>query len=134
MTLKYETDIIAYNTIQMEVAQMNNKIIEDLVELGIYNSKTLSEEDYNKLSKDNTNGTLMYITGHYEGGNEDYNKYYKEINTNSMTDEDVKLQLEIDRTKNIRSIKSMVTFFVIITVIGMIVMFFGGMSIMDALS
>ena len=134
MTLKYKTDIIAYNTIQMEVIQMNNKIIEDLVELGIYNSKTLSEEDYNKLSKDHTNGTLMYITGHYEGGNEDYNKYYKEINTNSMTDEDVKLQLEIDRTKNIRSIKSMVTFFVIITVIGMIVMFFGGMSIMDALS
>lgn len=113
---------------------MNNKIIKDLVELGIYNSKTLSEEDYNKLSKDNTNGTLMYITGHYEGGNEDYNKYYKEINTNSMTDEDVKLQLEIDRTKNIRSIKSMITFFVVVTVIGMIVMFFGGMSIMDALS
>lgn len=113
---------------------MNNIIIEDLVELGIYNSKTLSEEDYNKLSKDNTNGSLMYITGHYEGGNEDYNKYYKEINTNSMTDEDVKLQLEIDRTKNIRSIKSMLTFFVVITVIGMIVMFFGGMSLMDALS
>ena len=62
----------------MEVAQMNNKIIEDLVELGIYNSKTLSEEDYNKLSKDNINGSLMYITGHYEGGNEDCNKYYKE--------------------------------------------------------
>ena len=134
MTLKYETDIIDYDTIQMEVIQMNNKIIEDLVELGIYNSKTLSEEDYNKLSKDNTNESLMYITGHYEGGNEDYNKYYKEINTNGMTDEDVKLQLEIDRTKNIRSIKSMVTFFVVITVIGMIVMFFGGMSIMDALS
>ena len=51
-----------------------------------------------------------------------------------MTDEDMKFQLEIDRTKNIRSIKSMLTFFVVITVIGMIVMFFGGMSIMDALS
>lgn len=112
---------------------MNNKIIEDLVELGIYNSKTLSEDDYNKLSKDNTNGSLMYITGHYGGCNEDYNKYYKEINTNNMTDEDVKLQLEIDRTKNIRSIKSMLTFFVVITIIGMIVMFFCGMSLMDAL-
>lgn len=112
---------------------MNNKIIEDLVELGIYNSKTLSEEDYNKLSQDNTNKSLMYITGHYEGGNEDCNKYYKEINTNGMTDEDVKIQLEIDRTKNIRSIKSMITFFVVLTVINMIVMFFGGMSLMDAL-
>lgn len=113
---------------------MNNKIIEDLVELGIYNSKTLSEDDYNNLSKNNTNDSLTYITGHYEGGNEDYNKYYKEINTKGLTEEEVKLQLEIDRTKNIRSIKSMVTFFVIITVIGMIVMFFGGMSVMDALS
>lgn len=134
MTLNKYIDIIFNNTIfPWEVAQMNNKIIEDLVELGIYNSKTLSEEDYNKLSKDNTNRSLMYITGHYEGGNEDYNKYYKEINTNNTTDEDVKLQLEIDRTKNIRSIKSMVTFFVVLTVIGMIVMFFGGMSLMDAL-
>lgn len=113
---------------------MNNKIIEDLVELGIYNSKTLTEEEYNSLSKGNTDDSLVYIVGNYESGNEDYSKYYKEINTNGMTDEDIKLQLEIDRTKNIRSIKSMVTFFVVITVIGMIVMFFGGMSIMDALS
>ena len=75
----------------------------------------------------------MYITGHYEGGNEDYNKYYKEINTNGMTDEDVKIQLEIDRTKNISAIKSMITFFVVLTVINMIVMFFGGMSLMDTL-
>ena len=113
---------------------MNNKIIEDLVELGVYNSKTLTEEEYNSLSKGNTDDSLVYIVGNYESGNEDYSKYYKEINTNGMTDEDIKLQLEIDRTKNIRSIKSMVTFFVVITVIGMIVMFFGGMSIMDALS
>ena len=112
---------------------MNNKIIEDLVELGIYNSKTLSEEDYNNLSKNNTNSSLTYITGHYEGGNDDYSKYYKEINTKGLTEEDVKLQLEIDRTKNIRSIKSMITFFVVITVIGMIIMFFGGMSLMEAL-
>lgn len=135
MTLNKYIDIIFNNTIfPWEVAQMNNKIIEDLVELGIYNSKTLSEEDYNNLSKNNTNSSLAYITGHYEGGNEDYNKYFKEINTNGLTEEDVKLQLEIDRTKNIRSIKSMVTFFVVLTVIGMIVMFFGGMSLMDALS
>ena len=113
---------------------MNNKIIEDLVELGVYNSKTLTEEEYNSLSKGNTDDSLVYIVGNYESGNEDYSKYYKEINTNGLTEEDVKLQLEIDRTKNIRSIKSMVTFFVVLTVIGMIVMFFGGMSLMDALS
>ncbi len=51
-----------------------------------------------------------------------------------MTDEDVKLQLEIDRTKNIRSIKSMITFFVVITVIALVAMFFFGVSLSDALS
>ena len=112
---------------------MNNKIIEDLVELGVYNSKTLTEEEYNSLSKGNTDDSLVYIVGNYESGNEDYSKYFKEINTNGFTNEDVKLQLEIDRTKNIRSIKSMITFFVVITVIGMIIMFFGGMSLMEAL-
>lgn len=113
---------------------MNNKIIEDLVELGIYNSKTLSEDDYNKLSKEKTNNSLMYITGRYEGGNENYNKYFKEINTNGFTEEDIKLQLEIDKTKNIRFIKSMVAFFVVLTIVGIIIMFFGGMSLMDTLS
>lgn len=112
---------------------MNNKIIEDLVELGVYNSKTLTEEEYNSLSKGNTDDSLVYIVGNYESGNEDYSKYFKEINTNGFTNEDVKLQLEIDRTKNIRSIKSMITFFVVITVIGMIIMFFGGMSLMETL-
>ena len=113
---------------------MNNKIIEDLVELGIYNSKTLSEEDYNNLSKNNTNSSLTYITGHYEGGNSNYNKYFKEIDTKGLTYDDVKLQLEIDRTKNIKSIKSMVTFFVVITVIALIVAFFFGISLSDVLS
>ena len=113
---------------------MNNKIIEDLVELGIYNSKTLSEEDYNNLSKNNTNSSLTYITGHYEGGNDDYNKYFKEIDTKGLTPDDVRLQLEIDRTKNIKSIKSMVTFFVVITVIALISAFFFGISLSDALS
>lgn len=112
---------------------MNNKIIEDLVELGVYNSKTLTEEEYNSLSKGNTDDSLVYIVGNYESGNEDYSKYFKEINTNGFTNEDVKLQLEIDRTKNIRSIKSMITFFVVITIIGMIIMFFGGMSLMETL-
>ena len=113
---------------------MNNKIIEDLVELGIYNSKTLSEEDYNNLSKNNTNDSLTYIAGHYEGGNEDYNKYFKEIDTKGLTPDDVRLLLEIDRTKNIKSIKSMITFFVVITVIALIVAFFFGVSLSDALS
>ncbi len=113
---------------------MNNEIIEDLVELGVYSSKSLSEEDYDNLSKNNTNSNLTYIIGYFGSGNEEYNKYFKEIDTNGLTVDDVKLQLEINRTKNIMSIKKMVTFFVVITIIALIVMFFFGISLSGTLS
>lgn len=100
---------------------MNNKIIEDLVELGIYNSKILSEDDYNKLSQDNTNDSLIYITGHYGDYNDDYSKYFKEVDTKGLSESDIMLELSIMRTKTTKSIKSMVSFFVVITVISMIV-------------
>lgn len=112
---------------------MNNKIIEDLVELGIYNSENLSEEEYNNLSKNNTNSSLTYISGHYEGNNDDSNKYFKKIDTKGLTYDDVKLQLEIDMTKNIKSIKNMVTFFAVVTIIALIAAFFFGISLSDAL-
>lgn len=113
---------------------MNNNTIEDLVKLGIYSSKTISEEQYNKCLKNNNNDSLIYITGRHESGNSNYNKYYKEINTKGMTTDDVKLQLEINRTKNISSIKNMVMFFVIVTVIVMVLAGLYGISIIDTLS
>lgn len=113
---------------------MNNNIIEDLVKLGIYSSKTISEEQYNKCSKNNNNDSFIYITGRHEGGNSNYNKYYKEINTKGMTIDDIKLQLEVNRTKNINSIKNMVMFFVIVAVIAMVLAGLYGISTMDALS
>lgn len=116
-----------------EVIRMNNEIIKELVELGIYDSKNLSEEEYNNLLKSNTNSSLIYITGYYEGDNDDSNKYFKEIDTKGLTVEDIKLQLEIDKAKNIRSIKNMVMFFVVITVISLVVMFLGGMSLFSEL-
>lgn len=98
---------------------MNNKIIEDLVEMGIYNSKTLTEESFKNLSNNNSNDSLLYISGNYGNNNESSN-YYKEINTNNLTIEEIKLQLDINRTKYIKSIKNMITFFTVITVIGII--------------
>lgn len=106
---------------------MNNKIIEDLVELGVYTSKSLQKEEFEELSAINTDNSLLYITGSY---NDDYdnenNRYYKEIDTKGLSIEEVRLQLDIERTKNIKSIKSMVTFFVILTVIALICIVFGG--------
>ena len=114
---------------------MNNKIIEDLVELGVYTSKSLQKEEFEELSAINTDNSLLYITGSY---NDDYdnenNRYYKEIDTKGLSIEEVKLQLDIERTKNIKSVKSMTTFFVILTVIALICIVFGGMSIFSTLA
>ena len=61
--------------------------------------------------------SLIYINGCYEGGSESYNKYYKEINTKGLTIDDIKLQLEVERTKDIRFIKNAV----IVLAVGIII-------------
>lgn len=113
---------------------MNNKIIEELVELEIYKSKSLDKEQYEKLSKDNTDNSKIYIAGSYNDDvDNELNKYYKEIDTNGLSIEEVKLQLDINKTKNIKSIKNMITFFAVVTVIGLICLFFFGMSLSETL-
>ena len=107
---------------------MNNKIIEDLSKLGIYKSKNLSEKEYNNLSKNNTDNSLIYINGCYEGGGESYNKYYKEINTKSLTLDDIKLQLEVERTKDIRFIKNTVIVLAVGIIITLILTLLIGLS------
>ena len=102
---------------------MNNKVIENLVELGIYNSKTLTKKEYDELSNNNADKTLIYISGYYEGVNKESSRWFKEVNTNNMTIDDIKLQLEINRTKNIKAVKNMVTFFVAFAVITSIITF-----------
>lgn len=107
---------------------MNNKIIEDLSKLGIYKSKNLSEKEYNNLSKNNTDNSLIYINGCYEGGSESYNKYYKEINTKGLTIDDIKLQLEVERTKDVRFIKNAVIVLAVGIIITLILTLLIGLS------
>lgn len=114
---------------------INEKMIEDLVELGIYKSRSLEKEEYEKLSANNSDESKMYITGSYSNDTEnDLMKYYKEIDTNGLSIEEVMLQLDIEKTKNIKSIKSMVIFFVVVAVISLICIFFFGMSLSEALN
>lgn len=107
---------------------MDNKTIENLVDLGIYKAKTIDKDEYDQ-KVNNTDTSLLYIEGNYDNGD----KYYKEINTRGLTDEDVRLKLEIARTKMIISIKNMMIFFVLITVIFIFISFIWGKSIADVL-
>ena len=102
---------------------MNTNIILDLVELGIYSLKTLSEDEYNDRPKNDTNNSLIYLTQKYEGPNGEPVLYYKEIDTKGLTPDELNLKLQIVQTKYAKSTKNMIKFFVIITVISMIITF-----------
>ncbi len=99
---------------------MNNHIIDELIELKIFSYKPLFEEEYNDL-KDKSDKSLIYQEGKFDLGNGQYSKWYKEINTHGLSENDIMLELAIMRTKTTKSIKSMVSFFVVLTVISMIV-------------
>lgn len=110
-----------------------NKTINDLVEFGIFQSKPLSKEEYEKLSNNNSN--KIYLSGSYNNDlDNEFTNYYKEIDTNGLTIEEIELQLSIERTKNIKLIKNMIIFFFILTVISLICLFFFGSSISNTLN
>lgn len=113
---------------------LTNKIINDLIELEIYKSKSLNKEEYERLSNIKNNDKI-YLSGSYNDDIEnELTKYYKEIDTNGLTIEEIMLQLSIERTKNIKLIKNMIIFFVVITIISLICLFFFGLSVSETLS
>lgn len=99
---------------------MNRDIIDGLVELEVFGSKFLSEDDYTNAPKDDNNTDIIYVPCSYGG---------KQIDTKGLTNEEIKLLLEIDRTKNIRSIKKMAIFFVVLTLISIVIAIWSGASI-----
>ena len=115
---------------------MNEKIYDELVELGIFESRIISEEAYQKCKETDEDGSAVYYETSYNNGgysldsnnsndsNEEKNKWYKRIDTKGLSTEDVKLQLEIEQTKAINSIRKMVLFFVVITVIALVLALF----------
>lgn len=103
---------------------MNRNIIDGLVELEVFDSKFLSEDDYANASKDDSNTNIIYVPCSYGG---------KQIDTKGLSNEEIKLLLEIDRTKNIRSIKKMAIFFVVLTLISIVIAIWSGASIASML-
>lgn len=114
---------------------MNKQIIDELVELEIFNSKILTKDQYNEFSQNNTEDDMLYLSGQYDYGEEgsDINKWFKQIDTKGLSNEEIKLLLEIDRTKNIRSIKKMAIFFVVLTLVSIVIAIWSGTSIASML-
>lgn len=95
---------------------MNKRIAKELASLEIYKVKAVSKKDYYEWINNSDENFIFYEdTEHIDSSLGRYNI----INTMGYTTEEIKLMLEIDKAKNIRSIKSMITFFVVLTIISM---------------
>ena len=96
---------------------MNKKIAKDLASLGIYKVKGVSKSTYDAGIHNADENFIFYEDSEYDDFETDR---YKMINTMGYTTEEIKLMVEINKAKNIRSIKRMVQFFVVLTVLGII--------------
>ena len=113
---------------------MNKQIIDELVELEVFNSKILTKAQYDEFSQTNSEDGALYLSGQYNfGEGSDTNTWFKQIDTRGLTNEEIKLLLDIDRTKNIHSIKKMVAFFVVLAIISIVITIWGGASLFNIL-
>lgn len=105
---------------------MDRKTAEELLELNVisnvelggeYKSKT--EEDFLELAKNNNNSSIKF----YKISEESQYPYYNwmAVDTHNMSDDDIKLQLEIIQTQNTNTIKNILIFFTALAVIGLCV-------------
>jgi len=97
---------------------MNNDIVNDLAEMKIFDCKYLSEEEFEKASKNNDSKNKLYIQGNYSDNVT--GKWFKEIDTHGYDAEDIQIRLQMETLKKIKSIKMIVIFLLIITIMGII--------------
>lgn len=103
---------------------MNNQIIEGLVDLGIFSSKSLSKEEYEKLSNEVQDSSFIYLKGTSSDAWTDNPEWFQQINTKNLSNDEINLLLKISQAKNIKTIKNISLFFLIITIISLVVTFF----------
>ena len=103
---------------------MNRATAEKLVRLEVitrvelgeeYKSKT--EKDFNELAKDNDSRSLKF----YKISDESQYPYYNwmAVDTKNISDDEIKLQLEIIKAENTKTIKNILVFFTVLAVIGL---------------
>lgn len=101
---------------------MKQEVIDELVEVGVFNRNAIEEDEYTKHSS--TEGNLLYHTTDFEWG-----KYFWKTDTKGLTHEEIDLLLKIDQTKNIRTIKNVAIFFAVLTAISLAISIIGATSI-----
>lgn len=94
---------------------MNQKTAEKLLALNVLSTvelgeefKSKTEEDFIELAKENDNRSIKF----YKRSDDSQYPYYNwfAVDTNNMSYEDIKLQLETIQTKNTKTIKNILIF------------------------
>lgn len=106
---------------------MKQLIIDKLVEIGVFNQNSISKEEYEK--HDSKEGNMIYRTTEFEWGTENIETRYWETDTQNLTDEEINLLLNIDKANSLRSIKKGVIFFVVLSVISIIISIIGAVNV-----
>jgi len=88
--------------------QMNKQILKKLVAIGIYPYKTLTSCS---ASTYQASDNIIY---------NEVNDEYMQVNTDEVSQEELPIALEVKKIEEISSIKSMIKFFVILTIINIV--------------
>lgn len=96
---------------------MNKQILQNLIDLNVYTSKSISKQEYQEATQNGNDARYIYS----ENVTTEGHKWFEQIDTKKLTHEEIELLLKSEQIKNSRSIKHMMTFFTVLTVISLII-------------
>lgn len=104
---------------------MNKQIMQNLIDLNIFTSKAVSEQEYKNALNEEKDERYIYR----ENVNSEGHKWYEQIDTNNLSDQDIQMLLTTSKNKNIRTIKNVAIFFAVLTGISLVISIISAISI-----
>lgn len=106
---------------------MKQEVIDKLVEVGLFDTVSITKEEFNKHSEMENN--FLYYTTEFEWGTDNIETRYWQTDTKGLTPEEIDLLLKIKQTQDIGTIKKASIFFVTLSVISIVISIIGAVSI-----
>lgn len=104
---------------------MNKKIMQDLIDLNVFTSKAIDEQEYKNVLVGEKDTRYIYR----ENVNSEGHKWYEQIDTNNLSDQEIQMLLATSKTKNIRTVKNIAIFFAVLAGISLAVSIVSAISI-----
>ncbi len=97
---------------------MKQIIIDKLVNLGIFIRRPITKEEYDQ--RDSADSNLLYEQREYITETNATEVRYWKTDTQNLSNEEINLLINIHKAKNIRTIKKIALFFLLIMLIGVV--------------